>query len=243
MESKETPHPQPNAASKPVEKAKAATLPEGMFKNISISIVGGGKGNTAKNVNIQNLIGSRTSTTSSTSSQSSKTAPSSTQSSSSSFTGGPNISLKRQGSPSKSQPFDTKRFKSSSIVITSSRKDSPTITLDELINKADDDDEEEAPKENHAYDYNNCTHGDPLSYMCVDCTYMRWKTGYDYVKTRKEKPKKTVVENIQEVEEAVVEDVSNKSDNDSKTNSENASTEVPKDTSNKAADILKNVNR
>ena len=71
---------------------------------------------------------------------------------------------------------------------------------------------------------------------------MRWKTGYDYVKTRKEKPKKTVVENIQEAEEAVVEDVSNKSDNDSKTNSENASTEVPKDTSNKAADILKNVN-
>merc|ERR1712126_264121 len=152
---------------------------------------------------------------------------------------GPNISLKRQSSPSKQQPFDAKRFKGSSIVITSSRKDSAPITLNELINK--DEDDEEAPKENHAYDYNNCTHGDPMSYMCVDCTYMRWKTGYDYVKTRKEKPKKTVVENIQEAEEAVVVDVSNKSDNDSKTNSENASTEVPKDTSNKAADILKNV--
>jgi len=238
------PQPETNSTSKPVDKPKAATLPEGMFKNISISIVGGGK-NGSKNVNIQNLMGSRTSSTStsSTSSHSSRTAPASSgsTSSSSSFTAGPNISLKRQGSPSKSQPFDTKRFKSSSIVITSSRKDSPTITLDELINKTDDE-EEEAPKENHAYDYNNCTHGDPLSYMCVDCTYLRWKTGYDYVKTRKEKPKKTVVENIQEAEEAVVEDVSNKSDNDSKRNSDNVSTEVPKDTSNKAADILKNVN-
>merc|ERR1719378_1345769 len=227
------PQPETNSTSKPVDKPKAATLPEGMFKNISISIVGGGK-NGSKNVNIQNLMGSRTSSTStsSTSSHSSRTAPASSEStsSSSSFTAGPNISLKRQGSPSKSQPFDKKRFKSSSIVITSSRKDSPTITLDELINKTDDE-EEEAPKENHAYDYNNCTHGDPLSYMCVDCTYLRWKTGYDYVKTRKEKPKKTVVE-----------DFSNKSDNDSKRNSDNVSTEVPKDTSNKAADILKNVN-
>ena len=153
--------PKVEVSTKPAEKTKSSSLSEGMFKNISISIVGSGK----RNVNIQNLFNSKTSQSSATAppkaanpsssahassssnsasaTHSSKTAPaaSGAAGAANTFTAGPNISLKRQGSPSK--PFDTKRFKNSSIVITSSRKDSPTITLDELVNNKEETEETE----------------------------------------------------------------------------------------------------
>ena len=229
-------------SSKPVEKTKSSSLSEGMFKNISISIVGSG----TKNVNIQNLLNSKSSQSTApvpptasnpspsahasssanpaSAAHSSKTAPASSGSAgaTNTFTAGPNISLKRQGSPSK--PFDTKRFKNSSIVITSSRKDAPTITLDELVNK-EEDQEDEPPKENRAKEFNNCRCGDPLAYMCHDCVYRRWKVGYDFVKTRKPKP---VV--VEEKIEEVPRDATDKKSN------------IGSPQADKAAEILKNVN-
>ena len=233
-------------------KPKSATLPEGMFKNISISIVGGA---TNKNINIPRVFNSNSSTSSATTTSSTSTTPqpssnissgASMSSSSASrtapsgaanvFTAGPNISLKRQGGTA--EPFDTKRFKNSSIVITSSRKDAPTITLGELVNKEDDD--EVAPTENRAKDYNNCIHGDPLSYMCVDCTYSRWKVGYDFVKTRKEKPKPVVIDDV--VEEPVKENAKASSSSEALKEDRAGPGNVSEEQSDKAADILKNVN-
>ena len=233
-------------------KPKSATLPEGMFKNISISIVGGA---TNKNINIPRVFNSNSSTSSATTTSSTTTSPqpssnissgASMSSSSASrtapsgaanvFTAGPNISLKRQGGTA--EPFDTKRFKNSSIVITSSRKDAPTITLGELVNKEDDD--EVAPTENRAKDYNNCIHGDPLSYMCVDCTYSRWKVGYDFVKTRKEKPKPVVIDDV--VEEPVKENAKASSSSEALKEDRAGPGNVSEEQSDKAADILKNVN-
>ena len=233
-------------------KPKSATLPEGMFKNISISIVGGA---TNKNINIPRVFNSNSSASSATTTSSTTTTPqpssnissgASMSSSSASrtapsgaanvFTAGPNISLKRQGGTA--EPFDTKRFKNSSIVITSSRKDAPTITLGELVNKEDDD--EVAPTENRAKDYNNCIHGDPLSYMCVDCTYSRWKVGYDFVKTRKEKPKPVVIDDV--VEEPVKENAKASSSSEALKEDRAGPGNVSEEQSDKAADILKNVN-
>jgi len=234
--------PKVDVSTKPVEKTKSSSLSEGMFKNISISIVGSGK----RNVNIQNLFNSKTSqstapapptaanpsssaqasssSNSASASHSSKTAPAAAGAAgaANTFNAGPNISLKRQGSPSK--PFDTKRFKNSSIVITSSRKDAPTITLDELVNNKEEEDE--PPKENRAKEFNNCQCGDPLAYMCHDCTYRRWKVGYDFVKTRKPKPV-VVEEKITEVPRDTADEKSN------------SGSSQPSD---KAAEILKNVN-
>ena len=228
--------------SKPSEKSKTSSLSEGMFKNISISIVGSSN----KNVNIQNLFNSKSSpstapvpptaanpspsahasSSANSASHSSKTAPASgSAGAANTFTSGPNISLKRQGSPSKPPPFDTKRFKNSSIVITSSRKDAPTITLDELVNNKEEDQEDEAPKENRAKEFNNCRCGDQLAYMCHDCAYRRWKVGYDFVKTRKPKPV-VVEEKVEEAPRDVTDEKSNPGTQQS----------------DKAAEILKNVN-
>ena len=115
-------------------------------------------------------------------------------------------------------------------MITSSRKNAPTITLDELVNK---EEEEEAPKENKAKELNNCKCGDPLSYMCHDCVYRRWKVGYDFVKTRKEKPAPVVVE--KKIEE-VPEDAKKKEEEKEEKSGDG------REQSNKAAEILNNVN-
>ena len=240
LKTKEKEKPKVELKSKSGEKTKTSSLSEGMFKNISISIVGSGN----KNVNIQNLFNSKSSSSTApvpptaanpspsahasssanSASHSSKTAPASgSAGAANTFTAGPNISLKRQGSPSK--PFDTKRFKNSSIVITSSRKDAPTITLDELVNNKEEDQEDEAPKENRAKEFNNCRCGDPLAYMCHDCTYRRWKVGYEFVKTRKPKP---VV--VEEKTEEVPRDATDEKSNGGSQQSD------------KAAEILKNVN-
>ena len=119
-------------------------------------------------------------------------------------------------------------------MITSSRKNAPTITLDELVNK---EEEEEAPKENKAKEFNNCKCGDPLSYMCHDCVYRRWKVGYDFVKTRKEKPAPVVVE--KKIEE-VPEDAKKKEEE--KEEEKEEKTGDGREQSNKAAEILNNVN-
>ena len=63
-----------------------------------------------------------------------------------------------------------KRFKNSSIIL-SLDEDSPmkklvlTVALD--ANTTIDDDEEDKPKENVSSQYDNCTHGDHMDYMCV----------------------------------------------------------------------------
>ena len=160
-------------------KKTLPTINPAAFKNISISVVGSG-GNPGRNINIQNLFSSKPGTSSVSSNTSGK---------SKGFTG-PNISLKRKSTDAPPS-FDNKRFKSSAIVITSPQKS----TLNERDNGDDDE-----PSENLATNYDNCTHGDPLGYICLDCIYLRWKTGFDFVKTRKEKPK-TVEEPVKEVEE------------------------------------------
>merc|ERR1711915_1159434 len=102
--------------------------------------------------------------------------------------------------------------------------DAPTITLDELVNK-EEEQEDEVPKENRAKEFNNCQCGDPLAYMCHDCVYRRWKVGYDFVKTRKPKP---VV--VEKTKEEAPRDATDERSNSGVQQSE------------KAAKILKNVN-
>ena len=190
-------------------RKKTANLNQGAFRNISISVVGG-KGNASKNIDIQNLFNSKSSSTS-------KPPPSS----SNKTNAGPNISLKRKSSPSKpaGNCFDKKMFKSSAIAITPAvRKEAPTIILEDGGRE-----EEESPSEDLSSQYDNCTHGDPLGYLCLDCIHLRWKTGYEFVKTRKEKPKK--------VEEAV-----------EKEKKEDDNVEKPPLPSDEPADIIKNVN-
>ena len=113
--------PKADSSSKPSENKKSSSLSEGMFKNISISIVGSGN----RNVNIQNLFNSKGSTStapapptasnpspsahvqssSNSASHSSRTAPpSGSAGATNTFTAGPNITLKRQGSPSRPRP-------------------------------------------------------------------------------------------------------------------------------------------
>ena len=131
----------------------------------------GGRGNASKNIDIQNFINSK--------------PPPSSSSKSKLVNAGPNISLKRKSSPLKptGNCLDKKRFKSSAIEITpSAGKEAPTIIRDERRKT-----EEEPPTEDLSSSYDNCTHGDPMGYLCLDCIYLRWKTAYDFVKTRKEK--------------------------------------------------------
>ena len=196
-----------------VDTARKKPASQGVFKNISISVVGG-RGNASKNIDIQDLFNSKQSSTSK--------PPPSSSSKSSLFNAGPNISLKRKSSPLKptGNCLDKKRFKSSAIVITPSiSKAAPTIVLDEVGKK-----EEDSPTENLSSSYDNCTHGDLMGYLCLDCIYLRWKTAYEFVKTRKEEPKKVV----EAVEKEVV-------------NSEKPLSSSG-DVSDEPADIIKNVN-
>ena len=165
----------------PSQKKTPSKVSHGPYRNISISVVGGGKAN--KNINIEKIFKASSSSTSS----SGTANPAMPRGFS-----GPNISLKRKSSDGRTAPaFENKRFKSSAIIITpSSRNNAPTVTLDE--------DQEEEPRENLASNYDNCTHGDPMGYLCRDCIYLRWKTGFDFVKTKREKPKivEAPVENL-----------------------------------------------
>ena len=161
----------------PSQKKTPSKVTQGTFRNISISVVGEGGERANKNINIQNIFKSSSSSGSS-SGTASGTVPKGFS--------GPNISLKRKSSDSRSQPAnDSKKFRSSAIVITpASRNIVPTISLD-----LPDDNQDERPEENLASNYDNCTHGDPMGYLCRDCIYLRWKTAFEFVRTRKEKPK------------------------------------------------------
>lgn len=37
------------------------------------------------------------------------------------------------------------------------------------------------PRKNLADQYNNCVHGDPGDYLCVDCFYNRWRSEWDFL--------------------------------------------------------------
>ena len=192
-----------------VETTRKKSASQGVFKNISISVVGG-----RGNIDIQNFFNSKQSS-------SSKLSPSSS-SNSKLINPGPNISLKRKSSPLKptGNSVDKKRFKSSAIVITpSGGKEAPTFIRDEMGKK-----EEEPPTEDLSSNYDNCTHGDPMGYLCLDCIYLRWETAYEFVKTRKEKPKEDV-EAVEIIEKEVKKPPSSSEDG-----------------SNQPADIIKNVN-
>ena len=76
--------------------------------------------------------------------------------------------------------------------------------------------------------------------MCVDCTYSRWKVGYDFVKTRKEKPKPVVIDDV--AEEPVKENAKAFSSSEAPKEDRAGPGNVSEEQSDKAADILKNVN-
>ena len=79
--------------------------------------------------------------------------------------------------------FGSKRSKKSSILLSSdedspSKKSVPTVTLDETSTIEDGGDD----KATTGSEYDNCTHGDPMDYMCVECTYSRWRCEWVTVK-------------------------------------------------------------
>lgn len=196
---------------------KSSTLPEGMFRNISISVVGG----VNKNVKLTNLLGGKPGSTD----DPSKSTSSSTKPQTSSMTD-PQVpssgGIKRPPPTSNANSFDTKRFKNSSIVITSSRQADSPISPAEASSKVDKPDVLPAKDESSKYDI--CTHSNSLGYLCHDCSFNRWRTGFEFVKTRKEK----LVESVH---------VSTESESSMDTNKQSG-------TADKAAtaDILKNVN-
>merc|ERR1719186_2417339 len=154
-----------------------------IFKNISISVVGG----KSRNINLESFL-------------TAKPPPAAPKPTTKNFPTGPNISIKRKSATSPTNIFDGKRAKKSPIIVTSSDEDSikeksvPTVTLDEelTIGEINEDDDDPKPKENLAAQYDNCTHGDPTDYMCVDCTYNRWRCEWDFVRPRRvKKAKKT----------------------------------------------------
>ena len=88
------------------------------------------------------------------------------------------------------------------------KKSVPTVALDAntTIENKSDDDEEDKPKENVSSQYDNCTHGDHMDYMCVECTYNRWRCEWDFVKpvgVRKFKKPEIVEVNPVEIIQAV----------------------------------------
>ena len=115
-----------------------------IFKNISISVVGGN----SKNINLESFF-------------TTKFPPAAPKPTPNIFKTGRNILIKRKSTRSPTKVFDCKRTKKS------------FITLDErsIIEEISEDEEGSEPKEILAEKFDNCTHGDPTDYMCVDCTY------------------------------------------------------------------------
>eukprot|EP00092_Neocalanus_flemingeri_P086378 GFUD01108844.1.p1 GENE.GFUD01108844.1~~GFUD01108844.1.p1 ORF type:complete len:521 (-),score=180.54 GFUD01108844.1:2-1564(-) len=177
------------------EKASHLKAARSIFSNISISIVGGN----SKNINLESFLTKKP--------PSASTAPKPTHNI---FQTGPNISIKRKSGNSPVKMFNSKRMKKSPILVSSdedsSKKHSvPTVTLDEhsTIEDVSEDDEDTKPKENLARQYDNCTHGDPTDYMCVDCTYNRWRCEWEFVRPRKVKKTNPVQVNPVEIIQAV----------------------------------------
>jgi len=173
-------------------KDEASKLREArsIFKNISISVVGG------RNINLESFLTAKPPAA----------APKPTQNI---FPTGPNISIKRKSATSPTNVYDGKRARKSTVIVSSSDEDSakkkcvPTVTLDEndTIGEISEDDEDPKPKENLAEQYDNCTHGDLTDYMCVDCTYNRWRCEWDFVRPRRvKKAKKTVTVKVNPTE-------------------------------------------
>eukprot|EP00092_Neocalanus_flemingeri_P024786 GFUD01026875.1.p1 GENE.GFUD01026875.1~~GFUD01026875.1.p1 ORF type:complete len:489 (+),score=159.99 GFUD01026875.1:78-1544(+) len=171
------------------DKASGLKEARSIFKNISISVVGGN----SKNINLESFL--------------SKKPPSADpKPTHNSFQTGPNISIKRTvGSSSPIKMFNSKRMKTSPISVSSKKHSVPTVTLDEhsTIEDVSEDDEDTKPKENLARQYDNCTHGDPTDYMCVDCTYNRWRCDWEFVRPRKVKKTNPVQVNPVEIIQAV----------------------------------------
>ena len=146
-----------------------------MFKNISISLVGAN----SKSVDLETLLKQ------SSTSKSFSSPPKQTQN----VFHKPNISVKRKSWKSPELVLSGKRFKKSSIILSSDeesprKKSVPTVTLDEntTIEDISDDEKENKAKENVSSQYDNCTHGDPMDYMCMECTFNRWRCEWDFVK-------------------------------------------------------------
>jgi len=152
---------------------------KGIFKNISISVVGAHN----KNINIESLFSTKPAAP----------PPPPPNQTLPNFPNNPNISFtKKRASSSPIKSFPSKRMREPSSVIISSdeevstKKPVPTVTLDEsTVEESDDDDSN--PRENLADQYENCVHGDLTDYMCVECTYSRWRCEWDFVRPRKSK--------------------------------------------------------
>ena len=71
-----------------------------------------------------------------------------------------------------------------------------------------------------------------MGYLCLDCIHLRWKTGYEFVKTREETPEK-VVEAVET--EDMTEDMEDDIVKKPPSSSEDVSASQPED-------IIKNVN-
>jgi len=143
-------------------KDKTSKVKEALsiLNNISISVVGGN----SKNINLESLLAA---------------APEP-----SSFQTGPNISIKRKSANISPTKNDSKIIK---LLSSDEEKSIPAVNLDEHSTKEDlsEDVEDNEPKENLAEQYNNCTHGDPMDYMCVECAYNRWRCERDFIRSRK----------------------------------------------------------
>jgi len=159
-----------------------------LFKNISISVVGSGSKPT-KNFDSTNT--SKLASEGTKSDKSSKPASSKTTAGSNLFSAaGINVSLFKR----KTEDKPTNASQNQGPV--------PVITIGEKVKAKpeemteDEEVEEDTSAENLAYKYDNCPHGDPLDYLCVDCVVNRWKAARDFANP-KPKPKpvpKPVVE-------------------------------------------------
>jgi len=157
-----------------------------LFKNISISVVGSG----SKPTNFDSTSTSKSASDGTKSDKTSKPASSKTTAGSNLFSAaGINVSLFKRKTDVKPTNSSQNQGPVPVITIGEKVKAKPEITEDEEV-------EEDTSAENLAYKYDNCPHGDPLDYLCVDCVVNRWKAARDFANP-KPKPKpvpKPVVE-------------------------------------------------
>ena len=97
---------------------------------------------------------------------------------------------------------------------------SSSTSKDSEVRTTKPSEEEDATEEINLDDLDICTHPDSLGYMCHTCSYKRWRTGFDAVKTRVEKKVEVVTSDNKDAVKAG---------------------ETPEQSA-EAADILKNVN-
>jgi len=179
-----------NQSSRPSNENLKSRKTGGIFSNVSISVLGKG----SKTIDVETLLKEKSSKA--------KIEPDTKASNETNnvFTSRPNLTVKRKTVPNQEKKT-YKRTKKTSNLLNSDDEDMSndsyfTVTLDEKAmpeDALDTDTAERSPSE-----YDNCVHGELADYMCVDCTYKRWR--YEYNNNQKKPTEVQKIDGLNEEE-------------------------------------------